>query len=178
MGHLNESLAICHHIFFFLINCSLLRKLLFSFFSRTAAKAVKNSQFGQGSRPIFSGDLVCRRHNSVVLFCPKHRTGQHDCSPSQAVGVICKTGKIRFEMWKTKSLLDMYTYINLFNLCLFFNLCSYFYFLHFVCCFTTCFIKTTIPLSKQNNINKLEILYQNINVHKCHFRHLERDYDS
>ena len=127
MNHLPYSTIVC-----FLINCSLLRTFSpFSFFSRTAAKAVKNSQFGQGSRPIFSGDLVCRRHNSVVLFCPKHRTGQHDCSPRQAVGVICETGKIRFEMWReTNSLLvlDMYTYINLFKLCLFVYLCSYFHF--------------------------------------------------
>ena len=52
-----------------------------------------NGRFGQGSGPIFFDDLACRGNESSILHCPGDPIGQHNCSHSEDVGVICETGK-------------------------------------------------------------------------------------
>ena len=52
-----------------------------------------NGQFGQGSGPIFFNNLACEGNEPSILHCPRNPTGQHNCSHSQDVGVVCVTGK-------------------------------------------------------------------------------------
>ena len=60
-----------------------------------------SGQFGQGSGPIYFDNLACEGNEPSILHCPQNPTGQHDCSHSQDVGVVCETGKVYWRLYRS-----------------------------------------------------------------------------
>ena len=50
---------------------------------------LRGAYFGQGSRPIFLDNVVCRGIESSLLDCNTNPIGHHNCDHSEDAGVRC-----------------------------------------------------------------------------------------
>ncbi|XP_055926168.1 lysyl oxidase homolog 2-like isoform X1 [Argiope bruennichi] len=56
-----------------------------------AAKATQNGEFGRGRKKIWMDNLYCEGHEKRLQDCRFDGWGSHDCSASEAAGVVCES---------------------------------------------------------------------------------------
>ena len=54
-----------------------------------AAAVLGSAQFGAGSGPILFSELSCIGNESIIAECGHDDSGEHNCSHSEDVGVVC-----------------------------------------------------------------------------------------